>query len=185
MALFRPAYLARWLDDVADGRGSVSDVRKRGFESYTALLEARARDRGWRLVWFESATDLWTRLASVGNPIERVWFWGHARDDLWLTLAHAADARAIRPPATAVVTTASIAGHAALLSSFGPVGRTVSLGCNTAAFASEWSRVFGVAAEGVEGKVDFSGIHATGGDPTLVGTARWRAFGAVVPQRRP
>ena len=59
------------------------------------------------------------------------------------------------------------------------------VGCNTAAFASEWSRVFGVAAEGVEGKVDFSGIHATGGDPTLVGTARWRAFGAVVPQRRP
>jgi hypothetical protein len=183
--VFRPAYLARWTDDVADSRGSVQLVRKGGFDSYAALLEARAQQRGWHLVWFQSADDLWTRLAAFHDPIERVWFWGHARDDLWLTLAHSTGSAPIRPPDSAVVTVTSIVPHAGLRSSFGPGRPHRFVGCNTSAFARTWSRVFGVAAEGVEGKVDFSAIHATGGDPALVGAARWLNFGTRVPQPAP
>jgi hypothetical protein len=183
--IYRPPYLARWSDDAAARRASVSDVRHSGFDSYTTLLEARAQARGWRLAWFQSADDMWARFGTFRDKIIQVWFWGHARNDLWLTLAHSTSSVPVRPAASAVVTAGSIAANARLRSSFGPGPAHRFVGCNTAAFAQEWSRVFGVAADGVEGKVDFSAIHATGGEPSLVGPARWRRSAARVPQPVP
>lgn len=183
--IYRPSYLLRWTDDVAGGRPSVGEVRRAGFDSYTAMLEARASARGWKLAWFASANDLWTRFGTFGDKITRVWFWGHARNDLWLTLEHSSSSTPVRPAASAVVTVASIGAHSGLRSSFGPGAAHRFVGCNTAAFAEEWSRVFRVAADGVDGKVDFSAIHASGGEPSLVGTAQWRRFGARAPQPVP
>jgi hypothetical protein len=184
--IYQPAYVARFADDAARGRASVADVRRKGFASYSELLERRARDRGWRLRWFRSADDLWRRLASFQDPIVRVIYWGHARNDLWLTLAHSSSSRAMMPTDPgAIVTVASIAAHAALRSSFGAGQAHRFVGCNTSAFAAEWTRDFGVESEGVDGKVDFAGIHAGGGEPSLVAPGAWRRFRARSPQRRP
>jgi hypothetical protein len=100
-----------------------------------------------------------------------------------LTLGHSWAGVVTKPSAGAVVTVPSIAAHAALRSSFVTGSAHRFVGCNTAAFAREWSRVFGVASEGVEGKVDFSAIHATGGQPALVRAARWLRVRAGVPAR--
>jgi hypothetical protein len=174
--VYRPAYLTRWTDDVARRRKSVSEVRRRRLDSYVAVVDQQARARRWGLAWFQSANDLWTRLSSFRDPIRRVWYWGHARDDLWLTLAHSSSATPVKPPADAVVTAASIGAHASLRSSFGPGPRHRFVGCNTAAFAQEWARVFRVPTDGVHGTVDFSAIHITGGEPRLVGSAEMRRF---------
>jgi len=163
--VYRPAYLERWIDDVADKRRSVREVRNQGFASYTALIEGRARKRQWTLRWFGSADDLWARLRTFQDPIAQVWYWGHARNDLWLTLAHSSSATPVRPDTAAVVTVDSIGDNAALAPRF-PRGRIHQfVGCNTAAFAQEWSRVFGGFAGGVVDVVDFGKIHQNGGHP--------------------
>ncbi len=184
--IYQPAYQDRFADDEARGRQSAADVRRQGFASYTELLERRARDRSWRLRWFTSADDLWRRLDSFRDPIVRVVYWGHARNDLWLTLAHSSNSRAVMPTDPgAIVTVASIAGHAGLRSRFGSGAAHRFVGCNTARFADEWTRVFGVGSEGVEGKVDFAAIHRTGGEPSLVAPGVWRSFAARSRQRTP
>jgi hypothetical protein len=182
--VYRPAYVARWSDDTRRRTKEVDRIRGLKFDSYISFLEGRARTRGWRLRWFGSADDLWRRLASFRDPISRLWYWGHAKNDLWLTLEHSSAAVATKPSAPgAVVTVASIAAHAALRSTFVTGSAHRFVGCNTAAFAREWSRVFDVASEGVQGTVDFSAIHATGGEPALVRAARWLRFRAAVPAR--
>jgi hypothetical protein len=178
--IYRPAYLARWSDDAAASRQSTVDVRSEGFASYTDLLEDRARKRGWRLAWFDNANDLWARLETFRDPIDRAWYWGHGRDDLWLSLAHSRASVPVRPADSAVVTVASIAGHGRLGRRFKRRAEHHFVGCNTSAFAQEWSRVLKVTAVGVHGVVDFAAIHKSGGDPALVRGARWRRFAAPV-----
>ncbi len=44
--VFKPAYAARWTDDVADKRTSVKEVKDQGFSNYIELIENRAtKDR--------------------------------------------------------------------------------------------------------------------------------------------
>lgn len=179
--IYKPAYDARFADDAVRRPDPVREIRRQGFSSYVDKLEHQARNRGWRLVWFTSADDLWKRLATFRDPIERVWYWGHARDDLWLTLDHSRSAVAVMPTtAGSVVPRTDIAKHSALKASFGAGRPHRFVGCNTATFAAEWSRVFGVSAEGVAGKVEFQAIHRTGGEPSLVGSATWQRFRAGV-----
>lgn len=181
--IYRPAYEARWQDDVRRKRQAVRDVRKRGFTSYVDLLEKRAQAHGWNLRWFTSATDLWRRLHSFRDPISRVYYWGHARDDLWLSLGRSgADGAAVEPAAGAIVTRASLGEHARLRARFQAASnprRSRFVGCNTATFARRWAGVFRTRTEGVEGKVDFSAIHQTGGEPSLVAGARRKRYRPV------
>lgn len=184
--VYRPAYSARFADDAARGRASAKDAVRQGFANYEELLEHRAKNRGWRLRWFTSADDLWSRMGTFRDPVVKVVYWGHARDDLWFSLAHSSSSTAMMPTDPgAVLTVASIAAHAGLRRLFGSGAPHRFVGCNTAAFAAEWNKVFGVAVEGVDGKVDFSAIHRTGGEPSLVAPGSWKSFAARARQRTP
>ncbi len=177
--IYKPAYVSRWADDLKAKRSATKAVKAKGFSSYVDLLEARAKRRGWNLRWLTSADNLWAKLKTFSNPISRVWYWGHARDDLWLTLAHSSASVAVSPDADAIITTSSITAHSSLKKHFqsGSSARVHRfVGCNTVAFAQTWATTFGVWAEGFEGKVDFSGIHASGGEPSLVGSATSKRY---------
>jgi len=173
--VYKPAYVARWEDDVTNKRSSVDEVKKKGFTSYVDMIQRRAEGFGWNLRWLSSAADVWTKLATFADPISRVFFWGHARDDLWLSLRHrASDGEAIAPATSEILAVTDI--DASLAGKFSTSGATHRfVGCNTKAFAQAWSSTYSVCAEGVEGKVDFGSIMRTNGEPSLVsGAARVR-----------
>jgi len=181
--IYKPAYETRWTEDSAatDSRrvAEVKRVRDKGFASYVALLEARAKDRGWTLRWLDKADDLWTKLPTFRRKsISRLWYWGHARNDLWLSVGHSgSDGAAVAPSADAIIEVADI--DAALAAKFqagdrARVNRFV--GCNTEAFAKAWASAYPVWAEGVQDKVDFQSIHSTGGEPCLVSAASVKTF---------
>jgi hypothetical protein len=148
---------------------------KKGFSSYVDMLEHRAAERGWKLFWFDSATNLWERLWTFQGHIVRLWFWGHARNSLWLSLGHD-DEDAVMPTGDAVVQSSDIAVAKNKLRAkveddpTTPTCRFV--GCNTEEFATLWAKTYGARSEGVRGKVEFGGIHASGGDPSLVRDAK-------------
>lgn len=176
--IYLPAYIHRYTDDVAHVRKGPSEVWAKGFTSYVDLLEKRAKSRGWRLRPFDSEADLWKRLGTFKDPIAQVIYWGHARDDLWLSLAHSSGSRAVAPTRPgSIVRKSSIKANAALKASFSGGRPHRFVGCNTDEFAAQWSKTFGVVAEGVKGKVDFGAIHSGGGEPALVGSAKWKSFG--------
>lgn len=181
--VYKPAYVTRWSDDAksktAAREKEVERVKKLGFSSYVELIKKRARDRGWNLRWLSEADDLWEKLKSFSKgSISRVWYWGHAREDLWLTVAHDPGTDvAIAPAADEIITVSSI--DPALKDRFqtGNLSRIHRfVGCNTEDFAEAWSKAFGVWSEGVVDKVNFSSIHSTGGEPCLSGSARVKYF---------
>lgn len=190
--VYRPAYEARWKDDVKQGRSSVAEVKKLGFASYVELLEKRAEERGWSLVWMKSGAELWSQIKGLRKrSISRVWYYGHARGDLWLTLDH--DGSGVpREPAAAgtVVTVGDIAANSALRNRFeaapasGSPARTHRfIGCNTAPFAKGWAKRFAQWTEGFEGTVRFQDVHTTTGhEPSLSTGCALRHYG---PPRRP
>jgi hypothetical protein len=180
--IYRPAYNRRWIDDWAHSRPSVAEVRSNRFDSYISLLEGRAQDRRWRLIWFYSAEQLWAQLASF-RPIARVCYWGHGNDNLWLYVRHrSTDGWPMAPDETAVVRYDSINAHAGLRSRFVRGSPHRFVGCNTSRFAQEWSRVFNVDTEGFVGTVRFSGLLNNSGEPTLAPSARPVTFPAHSPQ---
>lgn len=183
--VYRPAYVARWADDVRRTAEAVTLVTDQGFSDYVGLLEGRAAGRGWNLRWVDGADTLWSRLRTFNDPVRRVVYWGHARDDLWLTTTLSGGVVSAPDP-SAIVRVADIAAYA---EAEGRDGRAMRLrfpvdagrkhdwvGCNTDAFAKEWAARVRVWSQGVEGKVDFTAIHRTGGTPSLVGTARIHTF---------
>lgn len=183
--IHQPSYVARWADDVRRKATAVDEARAQGFSNYVDLLEARATARAWNLRWIDSADALWTKLRSFNDPIRRVVYWGHARDDLWLTIAQSG-ASASAPDPSAIVRVADIGAYA---EAKGRDGRAMRLrfpvdakrkhdwiGCNTDSFAKEWAKRVRVWSQGVEGKVDFKDIHRTGGSPSLVGSAKIHTF---------
>lgn len=169
--VYRPAYQARWTDDVAKKRSEPADLKKGGFKSYVDLLEKRAAERGWTLKWMDDAGDLWKVIRQLPKgAISRVWYYGHARDDLWLTLAHDAGGVAVQPDSKALLEVATVARKTALRDRFAaaPAAHTAArthrfVGCNTAAYARAWAAAFGQWTEGFEGTVDFGTVHATPG----------------------
>lgn len=180
--IYKPAYVRRWEDDVKHRRKSVKEVRGKGFSSYVDLLEGRAKSRGWNLRWLEKADDLWSKLKTFSDPISRLWYWGHARDGLWLTLAHSSSAIAVAPDSQEIIAVEAIKDNASLKRRFragSSSRRHRFLGCNSDSFAKAWAKTFAVETEGFKGTILFDGIHATGGEPTLKsGTKRkWFAAG--------
>jgi hypothetical protein len=167
--IYKPSYVARWQDDVAKRRESTTKITGKGFSSYEALLTTRASEKGWKLKWIESAADFWSRLRTFNDPISRVFYWGHARNDLWLSLNHQNHV-ACEPEEKAVLRSSSITANQLLKPKFqkgDPSRLHRFVGCNTMTFAREWARVFGVFAEGVTGKVDFESIFDLGGEAKL------------------
>ncbi len=178
--VYKPAYESRWDDDLKQGRKSTKEVKDKGFTSYVNLIEKRAKDRDWNLRWLNAADDLWKKLKTFSKgSISRVWYWGHARDDLWLSLGHSSASEAIAPESHEIILVSSIDGNKKLRDRF-QKGNSKRIhrfvGCNTSAFAQAWSKAFKVWTEGVEEKVDFADIHKTGGEPSLVGTAKIKFF---------
>jgi hypothetical protein len=166
--IYKPAYVARWKDDVTAGRSAVSAVKKAGFSSYVELLTRRAREREWKVGWLDSAKDLWKLLKLLPKgSVSRTWFYGHARDDLWLTLDHDGG-DAVMPGASAVLKASDVAAHAALRSRFvtAPDERSAHrthrfVGCNTDRYARAWSKAFGQWTEGFHGTVQFKNAHTS------------------------
>lgn len=179
--IYKPAYERRWQEDSKDAKreGAVQSVKDQGFDSYLALLEDRAKSRGWHLRWLDKADDFWDLIKSFSDPISRVIYWGHARHDLWLSLRHNADDDPIAPKAEAILTVRSIDHNSGLKKNFAPgdAGNWHRfVGCNTIKFAEAWSKTFGVWSEGVDDKVNFKSIHATGGEPCLASAASIKVY---------
>jgi len=181
--VYKPAYERRWMEDSSSSiearKKAVKQVKDRGFTSYVNLIEGRARERGWNLRWLNEADDLWKKLKTFSKrSISHIWYWGHARDDLWLSVQHdPGTGVAVAPDPDEIIKISSI--DSTLKNHFrkGAVDRMNRfIGCNTVKFAEAWAKTFDVWAEGVEDKVNFASIHKTGGEPCLVGSAQVKYF---------
>lgn len=182
--VYKKAFENRWNTDILRtdeaGKDAVKKVRDQGFANYAALIESRAASRGWKFRWLSSADDFWTKLGTFTDKINKVYYWGHGKNDLWLTITHdPGDHTAREPAATEIITVASIAAHNDLKKKFsaGSASRQHCFeGCNTSEFAKQWNTTFTVHSQGVEGKIDFKPIFQTGGLPALVGTASRKKY---------
>jgi len=185
--VYEPAYEERWKHDLTNRKTAptqyehtVSIKLKLGFDSYLTLLKRRATERFWKYKGISSAQGFWDHINGLkGRNVSRVWFYGHARDDLWLSLDHdAGNHEAVSPASNAIVRAADIKKLRA--TSF-IISKPASsphkfFGCNTKAFAAKWSSTLKVYAEGAEGKVNYEKIHDTGGRVTLSSGARWHQY---------
>lgn len=177
--VYEPAYIARWTDDLtskrADQRRATQEVKNKGFSDYLDKLRTQAASRGWVYKGLSVAQDFFTYLNILKlQRVSRVWYYGHARDDLWLSLEHDSTHQAIEPAAEAVVRLSDIK----TLKAFNFVRHDRSrphrfFGCNTKAFARAWAAHLKVHTEGCAGDVLFDQIYDTWGMPTLDRGARW------------
>ncbi len=111
------------------------------------------------------ANNFWTELGKFPDQsISRVWFLGHAANDLWLSLEHDSDDRAVSPDTSEIVNQVDISKHGGLSKKFAFSNAAIMVdqtpckfyGCNTKNFAKLWSSTFKVRAEGADGKVNFN-----------------------------
>ena len=111
--------------------------------------------------------------------MSRLWFYGHARYDLWLSLDHDSSHEACSPAQSAILQWKEIKDKLKAFS-FVPQGKTSVptkfFGCNTYPFAKEWAQVLNVRAEGAVEKVDFKDIHRSSGQVLLSPGARWYQY---------
>ena len=178
--IYKTAYERRWKDDSSSSNAvrkkAIKEVVDKGFSSYVDELEHRAKEHKWDLTWLTSAQDFWTKLTSFPpHSISRVYYWGHARDDLWLALKHSGHI-AVAPEPSEIITESSIDCKLATLFRKDSDRVHRFIGCNTAKFAKKWGEIFAVPAEGVQEKINFGAIHHTGGEPCLVGSAAVQLF---------
>ncbi|RKH79804.1 hypothetical protein D7Y21_33240 [Corallococcus sp. AB045] len=171
--IYEPAYKERWTSDQAnktsapDQYRQASDVIKKGRLNYLDLIKYRAKQRGWKYEGISTAQGFWDYINKLkSTKVSRVWFYGHAKDDLWLSLKHdTSDHEAVSPNSDAILTFDDIKKIAAF--SFVPQKKAdyphKFFGCNTKAFAEKWANALSVFAEGSLHKVDFQEIHDNGG----------------------
>jgi hypothetical protein len=184
--IFKPAFERRWTDDVARTRSSVKEVRDKGFANYVDMIETRATERGWQLRWFDEEKEFWAKMSSFNESIERVIYWGHARQDLWLSVRHNSRHEAIAPESQEIIHVSNIAAYA---NQTRPDGRLMRhrypvradkehlwIGCNTDGFAQKWSEEVRVWSKGVEKKINFKGTSETGHMPWLGDGAKVKRF---------
>jgi hypothetical protein len=178
--VYRPAYAARWENDVKNPhkmeiiKKATEDVKAKGFTSYANLIERRASEKGWSLYWLETASQFWAKIKTLRHPISRTAYWGHARNDLWLSLTHSSAGEAQSPDSSAILPYSDVMIHRTdpqlvfLQRDASRVHRFI--GCNTTLFAQAWAKAFKVYSEGVNGKVDFSSIYSaeSSGEPKVV-----------------
>ena len=170
--VYKPAYQARWTDDLQaqdHRKNSVKEVQDAGYSSYVDLIEKKAQQRNWNLRWITSANEFWEKMNTFKDPIDKVYYWGHARDSLWLTCTHDAQHAASAPAAGAKIQISQIKDNRALKPKFiaGKKEHCEFWGCNTADFAKEWTNQYKTKSFGFDGKVDFAAIHQTGGTPSF------------------
>ncbi|RKH55766.1 hypothetical protein [Corallococcus aberystwythensis] len=181
--VYEPAYKDRWTSDLANKTSAPTQyehaviVMKKGMLNYLDLLKSRAKERGWKYEGLSTAQGFWNYINKLkSTKVSRVWFYGHASDDLWLSLNHdPSDHAAVSPDSDAILTRADIKKIAAF--SFVPQKNADHphkfFGCNTKAFAEKWANALSVFALGSSDKVDFKFIHANGGMVTLSAGAKW------------
>lgn len=202
--LYRPGYDARWADDTRrPGWWSIRDsdllrtrnthvesVRQRGGENYIDHVSKRAggysSDYGIEISVQTGATsdEFWHAIRNLPDGmLSRLWFFGHARDDLWLTLKHNENGVAVRPELSAVIAKSDISIHApALKPKFSKNPKPCKFyGCNTSSFAFAWHQAFSVPAEGADGTITFGqgGFSPTALERTA--TKNWQTYGGTVP----
>jgi hypothetical protein len=183
--VYEPAYEKRWKEDssvhskteLPTQSEHAKSIKDEGFSNYLAKLKSRAADREWHYKGIHSAQEFWDYINGLEQKMSRVWFYGHARNDLWLSLGRNGGT-AVKPEAHAVVKVVDITKLKA--QSFVPQTNDAKphkfFGCNTDKFASAWAKTLKVYAEGAEQKVSFAEIHKTGGRVTLVSGATWRQY---------
>ncbi|WP_147446855.1 hypothetical protein [Corallococcus sp. CA047B] len=191
--VYEPAYKDRWDSDTTHQKSAPTqhqhtvDIKtKRKRLNYIDLLKARAKDRGWKYEGLSLAQGFWDYINKLkSTKVSRVWFYGHARNDLWLSLDHDSSNEAVSPASSAIVTVIDIKKVAP--SSFVPQKAATHphkfFGCNTKAFAEKWASAFSVFAEGSDGKVGFEKIHDNSGKVVLSSGAEWYQYSKAVAPR--
>ncbi|NRD56455.1 hypothetical protein [Corallococcus exiguus] len=184
--IYEPAYKDRWTSDLAGQKsaptqyGHTVKIKNRHKLNYLDHLKSGAKDRGWKYAGISTAQGFWEYINKLkGTKVSRVWFYGHARDDLWLSLNHrASDHVAVSPDSDAILTSDDIKK----LAPFSFVPRKAAthphkfFGCNTKVFAEKWANTLLVFAEGSSGKVGFEKIHERGGKVRLSAGAQWYQY---------
>jgi hypothetical protein len=182
--IYEPAYVARWHSDLRNRKTAPAQydqakkVEKKGFKDYVDLLKKRAQERGWVYKGLSAAQDFWDYINGLkGKQVSRVWYYGHARDDLWLSVDRDFDHEAIAPPDEAILKVADIKQ----LRPFSFVARKADapnkfFGCNTRPFAKTWAIQLRVYALGSKNEVLHKKIRETGGFPDLNTDAKWYQY---------
>jgi hypothetical protein len=191
--VFEPAYDARWAHDLANRKTAPTQydhtvsIKREGFTNYLAKVKKRSVERGWKYKGISSHQEFWDHINGLkARKVSRVWFYGHARDDLWLSVGHNQSHEAVSPDSSAIVRASDIKTLDAFMF---PTKITESFphkffGCNTQQFAVQWARTLKVYSEGSTGSVEFGEIHKTGGKVTLSSGARWYQYSkAGIPQQ--
>lgn len=182
--VYEPAYTERWTSDLSNKKTAptqyehtVSIKTKHKLSNYIDLLKTRAASRGWTYKGISSAAEAIKYINAIKTTkISRLWFFGHASEDLWLSLSHdIRDHEAVSPDRTAVLSIGDIGkiNTSSFITQKDASAPHKFFGCNTKNFAEKWARHLKVHAEGSEGKVDYKQIHDTGGRVTLSPGARW------------
>lgn len=160
--IYKPAFEKRWDDDKKENRPSVKEVIAKGFTSYVKMLEGRASEYGWTLKWIDKGSGFWEAIRECGTkPVSRFWYFGHARDNLWLTLEHNRSNVPVMPSDRgAVIWKSDIKADLARYISGGQKKYNTEIstkifGCNTSSFAKQWAVTYDVFAEGAVGTLDF------------------------------
>ncbi|RJE83881.1 hypothetical protein D3P07_24015 [Paenibacillus sp. 1011MAR3C5] len=160
--IYKPAYEKRWSDDLKKKASSTTELKDKGFTSYVDMLEKRAKTYGWILKWISKNSEFWSIIRTLGTkPVSRFWYFGHAQNDLWLTLEHNSLNEAVMPSdGGAVVWSSDISvGLKPYIlgdqKSYKPNTATKIFGCRTASFANLWATTFKVYAEGAVGTLKY------------------------------
>ena len=188
--VYEPAYKKRWLDDsdmnflqytwesLISGRelhitrqGHADEVKSYlnkiniKHANYINFIKSKAGPLDVNYIGINHKDEFWKFIdQQEQNSITRVWFCGHAVNDLWLELTHGRyeddDCAALSPEPKAIVSISDIDDHSKLKDRFKPSADQISkfYGCNTAAFAESWAKTFGVKSEGANTSITFKGI---------------------------
>lgn len=185
--VYEPAYMDRWYKDVNSSRelptqhGHTRTVLGRGFKDYLDLLKRRAREHGWIYEGLYLAEGFWKYLQWLGRRGRRVsqfWYYGHARDDLWLSVDHDQSHETVAPGEEAIIQVAHIKTQA---NPFSFVQRDKTrphklFGCNTVAFAEAMAKHLKVYAEGCEDTLLYTSLWSDNGMLRLASGAKWYQF---------
>lgn len=181
--VYRQAYEDRWADDVRRKAKSVDDMGKAGSQSYVHHLQRRADQYQWKLIWIAEAGDIWKEIQRAREKVSRVWYFGHAKTNLWLTTTRR-NGEVGEPADQKLIW--SVDSIKALYQKrfyvtrkmYDPDYSSRFYACNSAKFAQKWATTLRVFAEGGEGQISFRGTHTPGGAETgsLERTCTWRKY---------
>ncbi len=192
-AIYAPAYQSRWANDnqepsfwdknirdsdlqvtryahvqkvIKSGAKNYIDYIEKKVASYNLLFKKSNKVANYhKVITIKSALDFWITLSKLDDDtISRVWYFGHAAKDLWLSLYHPPPKyEASMLPSKAKkekIKVVDIKNFSHLKSKFYKSKLSSKFyGCKTSAFAKEWTKIFKVPAEGAKGRINFN--HST------------------------